>query len=193
MKARRLERGPGRLTHLDARGQVRMVDVGAKRPTRREAVAAGRIAMGAAAFAALRAGSLAKGDAGAVARLAGIAAAKRTAEIIPLCHVVPLDHVSVGIRFLEGERAVEAEAKVRTRWSTGVEMEALVAVAAALLAIYDMAKALDRGMTLGPIRLLRKSGGRSGTFVRAIGSRARTGARGLSRRGRPSRRSRRRA
>ena len=160
---RRVARRP---THLDARGTVRMVDVSGKPPTPREAVAAGEIAMNAAAYAALRAGRLAKGNVVAAARLAGIGAAKRTAELIPLCHAIPLDHVGVAIRFEDRERVVVAEATARTRWSTGVEMEALVAVAAALLTIYDMAKAIDRGMTLGSIRLVRKSGGRSGEFLR---------------------------
>jgi cyclic pyranopterin phosphate synthase len=155
-----------RLTHLDGRGRARMVDVGAKPHTAREAVAAGEIRMGAAAFRALRAGRLPKGDAAAVARLAGIAAAKRTSDWIPLCHPVPLDHLEVAVRLDGVRRAAIVEATARARYSTGVEMEALVAVAAAVLAIYDMAKALDRGMTIGRIRLLRKSGGRSGLYLR---------------------------
>jgi cyclic pyranopterin phosphate synthase len=154
------------LTHLDARGRARMVDVGAKPHTARAATAAGEIRMGAAAFRALRAGRLPKGDAAAVARLAGIAAAKRTADWIPLCHPIPLDHLEVAVRLDAARRAAVVEATARARFSTGVEMEALVAVAAALLAIYDMAKALDRGMTIGRVRLLRKSGGRSGLYVR---------------------------
>jgi cyclic pyranopterin phosphate synthase len=163
MKRRAAERG-GRLTHFDARGRARMVDVGGKPATRREASAAGLIRMGPAAFNALRSRSLAKGDAVALARAAGIAAAKRTSETIPLCHVVPLDHVGVAIGFDARARAVVVETTARARWSTGVEMEALCAAAAALLTLYDMAKALDRGMVIGPIRLLSKSGGRSGTF-----------------------------
>lgn len=143
-----------------------MVDVGAKAVTAREAVARGSIAMNAEAFAALRAGRLPKGDVAAVARLAGIGGAKRTAELIPLCHAVPLDHVAVDLAFRSRSRRVEATATTRTRWTTGVEMEALVAVTTALLAIYDMAKAVDRSMTIGPVRLERKSGGRSGTFIR---------------------------
>ena len=153
-----------RATHLDARGRARMVDVSRKPSTLREAIAAGEIAMSAAAFEAIRSGALAKGNVEAVARVAGIGAAKRTGELIPLCHPVPLDHVGIAIRYRERERAVEVRATARTRWSTGVEMEALVAVSAALLTIYDMAKAVDRGMSLGSIRLLRKSGGRSGTY-----------------------------
>ncbi len=162
--------GPARsarrtLTHLNAKGQARMVDVGGKPLTRREATAAGSITMNAAAFAALRTGSLRKGDAFALARFAGIAAAKKTADLIPLCHSIPLVHVGLELRMREERRAVEVEATARARWSTGVEMEALVAVMAALLTVYDMAKTLDRAMTLGPIRLLAKSGGRSGRFV----------------------------
>lgn len=161
-----------------------MVDVSRKPLTLREAVAAGAISMSAAAFAAVRAGALAKGDVVAVARVAGIAAAKRTASLIPLCHPIPLDHVAVAIGFEPRARAVTVEATARSRWSTGVEMEAMVAAAAALLTIYDMAKGVDRGMRVGPIRLLRKSGGRSGLYRR---SRVRASLSG--RRGPPSRRS----
>ncbi len=164
-----------RLTHLDAGGRARMVDVGGKPPTRREAVAAGTITMSGKAFEAVRDGALAKGDIGPLARIAGIAAAKRTAELVPLCHAVPLDHVAVEVRLDEGARAVHVEARVRTRWSTGVEMEALVAVSAALLTVYDMAKAIDRGMQIDAIRLLHKSGGRSGTYERGRAKRRRSG------------------
>ncbi len=143
-----------------------MIDVGGKRVTRREAIAAGSITMSLRAFDAIRSGSIAKGDVGAVARIAGIAAAKRTADLVPLCHPVPLDDVSLEIRLDRPARAVRVEACARTRWSTGVEMEALVAVTAALLTVYDMAKALDRAMEIGEVRLLRKSGGRSGLFRR---------------------------
>jgi cyclic pyranopterin monophosphate synthase len=143
-----------------------MVDVGGKPLTCREAVAAGTIRMNARAFRLLRKGRLPKGDVAALARVAGIAAAKRTAELIPLCHALPLDHVAVELTSLPRTRALRVTATARTRWSTGVEMEALVAVSAALLTVYDMAKAIDRGMTLGPIRLLRKSGGRSGDYRR---------------------------
>lgn len=166
MSGARAKRSARRLTHLDARGRARMVDVGGKPYTERAATAEGEIRMGAAAFRALRSGRLAKGDAAAVARLAGIAAAKRTSDWIPLCHPVPLEHLAIAIRYAARRRAVIIEATARARFSTGVEMEALVAVTAALLAIYDMGKALDRGMTIGRVRLLRKSGGRSGTFER---------------------------
>jgi cyclic pyranopterin monophosphate synthase len=155
-----------RLTHVDALGRARMVDVGAKSPTPREAVAEGSIRMSRAAFRAIRTGRIAKGDAVTLGRVAGIAAAKRTSELIPLCHTVPLDHVRVDVRFGADGRTVTVEAGARARWSTGVEMEALVAVAVSLLTLYDMAKAIDRGMTLGAIRLVRKSGGRSGEYVR---------------------------
>jgi len=151
-----------------------MVDVGEKPVTRREAVAAGRISMSAPAFEAVRDGTLSKGDIAPLARIAGITAAKRTADLVPLCHPVPLDHVALDLRLDEVHRAVHVEARTRTRWSTGVEMEALVAVSAALLTIYDMAKAIDRGMQMDEIRLVRKSGGRSGTYLRSRTKRRRT-------------------
>jgi cyclic pyranopterin phosphate synthase len=166
-----LSRGPGRrrpghLTHLDESGALHMVDVGEKPITARQARAMGTLHMNAAAFSALRRQGLAKGDALALARAAGIAAAKRTAEWIPLCHVVPLEQVDVTIAFEPRRRAVRVEVEARARWKTGVEMEAMVGAAAALLTLYDMAKALDRGMRLGPVVLLEKSGGRSGTWRR---------------------------
>jgi cyclic pyranopterin phosphate synthase len=167
-----------RLTHLDTRGQARMVDVGAKPLSRREAVAAGTITMNRAAFTAIRSGDLAKGDLGALARVAGIAAAKRTADLVPLCHPVPLEHVAVEVKLDAAARAVMVEATARTRWSTGVEMEALTAVAAALLTIYDMAKRLDRGMVIGAIQVLRKSGGRSGRYVGGVKTVRRVARRG---------------
>ena len=156
-----------RLTHLDARGRARMVDVGGKPLTVREAVASGAIRMSRAAYRAIRARSIAKGDAVALAQVAGLSAAKKTAELIPLCHGVPLEHVGVEVRFGIDRRTLLVTAATRARWSTGVEMEALVAVSAALLTLYDMAKSIDRGMTLGSFRLIRKSGGRSGTYVRS--------------------------
>ena len=162
----RRRRPATRLSHVDARGRARMVDVSAKPPTLREAVAAGSIHMSREAFRAVRRRRVAKGDAVALARVAGITAAKRTSELIPLCHAIPLEHVEIEVRFGGGGRTIEVESRARARWSTGVEMEALVAVTASLLTLYDMAKAIDRGMTLGGIRLLRKSGGRSGEYVR---------------------------
>jgi cyclic pyranopterin phosphate synthase len=151
---------------VDARGRARMVDVGAKAATRREAVARGVLEMGRAAFDALDAGRLAKGDALAVARLAGIQAAKRTSEIIPLCHPLALESVEVDIALDRSRRRAVVTATARITGKTGVEMEALTAVAAACLALYDMVKALDRGAVISQIALIRKSGGRSGAYRR---------------------------
>jgi cyclic pyranopterin monophosphate synthase len=152
------------LTHLDETGAARMVDVSAKDVTVREAVASGEIAMSAQALAAIRAGSLGKGDALAVARVAGIMAAKRTSDLIPLCH--PLAISKVTIDFLFGEGHITATATVRTSGQTGVEMEALTATSVTLLTLYDMAKALDKAMTISNIRLLSKTGGKSGDWFR---------------------------
>ncbi|MBA2936399.1 cyclic pyranopterin monophosphate synthase MoaC [Sphingomonas sp. CGMCC 1.13654] len=150
------------LTHLDEDGAARMVDVSAKPATARAATASGRITMSAQAAAAIRDGAVKKGDVLAVARVAGIMAAKRTADLIPLCHPLPLSGVTLDLA-VEAE-GVTATATARTTHSTGVEMEAMTAVSAALLTIYDMAKAIDRGMVIGEIRLLTKSGGRSGDW-----------------------------
>ncbi len=150
------------LTHLDADGAARMVDVSAKAVTARAATAEGRIAMQPATLAAIRDGLVGKGDVLAVARIAGIMAAKRTADLIPLCHPLPLSGVEVALD-LEGD-SVRVTATARTTHTTGVEMEALTAVSVALLTIYDMAKAIDRGMTIDGVRLLSKSGGRSGDW-----------------------------
>lgn len=152
----------GRLTHLDESGAAHMVDVSDKAATRREATATGRITMSADALAALRDGTLAKGDALAVARIAGIMAAKRTPDLIPLCHPIAIAKVSVTLSFESDGVAVIAT--VATTGPTGVEMEALTAASTALLTLYDMAKAIDRGMVMGDIRLLAKSGGRSGDW-----------------------------
>jgi cyclic pyranopterin phosphate synthase len=151
-----------KLTHLDEDGAARMVDVSAKPATAREATATGRIAMSAEAAAAIRNGLVKKGDVLAVARVAGIMAAKRTADLIPLCHPLPISGVTLDLT-LEAA-GVSATATVRTTHGTGVEMEAMTAVSVALLTIYDMTKALDRGMTIDAIRLLAKSGGRSGDW-----------------------------
>lgn len=151
-----------RLTHLDEDGAARMVDVSAKDATAREAAATGRIAMSAEAAAAIRAGAVQKGDVIAVARVAGIMAAKRTSDLLPLCHPLPLSGVTIDIML--DDAGVTATATVRTTHRTGVEMEALTAVSIALLTVYDMAKALDRGMVIGEVRLLAKSGGRSGDW-----------------------------
>ncbi len=150
------------LTHLDEHGAARMVDVAAKAVTAREATATGRITLSAEALAAVRDGTAKKGDVLAVARVAGIMAAKRTSELIPLCHPLPLTRVTLDLTL--GEDAITATATCATDGKTGVEMEALTAVSVALLTIYDMAKALDRGMTIEGIRLLAKSGGASGDW-----------------------------
>jgi cyclic pyranopterin phosphate synthase len=155
-----------KLTHVDETGAVRMVDVSGKGATLRRAVAQGRVAFGAEAFRLLRANKLAKGDALAVARLAGIQAGKRTAEWIPLCHTVPLTRLEVAIALETRGRTARITATAEARWSTGVEMEALVAVSAAALALYDMAKGVDRAISIQEIVLLEKSGGRSGSWRR---------------------------
>jgi cyclic pyranopterin monophosphate synthase len=155
-------RGP-RLSHLDERGHVRMVDVGDKPVTAREAVARGRITMSREAVRQIRAGTIKKGDPLQVARIAGIQAAKRTSELIPLCHPLPLSHADI---VLVPERdGYTIEARVRTSAQTGVEMEALTAVAVAALTIYDMVKAVDKTMTIGDVRLIEKRGGRSGHYT----------------------------
>jgi cyclic pyranopterin phosphate synthase len=152
-----------KLTHIDAGGAARMVDVSAKAETKRTAVAEGRILIGEAALAAIREGSVKKGDVLAVARVAGIMAAKKTADLIPLCHPLPISGVTLD---LDIEPAgIRATASITTTYTTGIEMEALTAVSIALLTIYDMAKALDRGMRIEGIRLLAKTGGRSGDWT----------------------------
>jgi cyclic pyranopterin phosphate synthase len=152
------------LTHLDAKGQARMVDVGEKVESLREAVAEGRLLLSARTLGLLFGGGLPKGDALATARVAGIVAAKRTAELIPLCHAVAL--TSVAVDFEREEGAVRILATARARDRTGVEMEALTAVAVAGLTLYDMVKAVERGATLSDVRLLRKEGGRHGRYER---------------------------
>jgi cyclic pyranopterin phosphate synthase len=150
-------------THFDAAGQARMVDVGGKDVTRRIARAGGRIVMQPGTLAAIRAGTARKGDVLGIARVAAIQASKRTAELIPLAHPLPLTRVSVEFGYEDNAVTIEVTAETIAR--TGVEMEALTAVAAGLLTIYDMCKAADRGMRLEGIRLLEKSGGKSGHFV----------------------------
>jgi cyclic pyranopterin monophosphate synthase len=157
---------PRKLSHVDAAGRARMVDVGAKRTTARRAVAEGAIAMSRAAFALVKANRLEKGDVLRVAELAGIGGAKRTADLIPLCHPLVLDHVGVTATLDARLPGVRVRAEARLKGRTGVEMEALTACAVALLAVYDMVKAVDRGMTIGPVRLLEKAGGRSGPWKR---------------------------
>jgi cyclic pyranopterin monophosphate synthase len=167
-KKRSSEPAPGgaQLTHLDSNGRVRMVDVSEKPITRREAIARGAVQMAAATLDAIVGGTLKKGEALAAARIAGIMAAKRTHELIPLCHQIPLEVVEVDFQPDPKNSALQIQSRAVTSGRTGVEMEALIAVSAAALTIYDMAKAIDRAMTIEAIRLVRKSGGRSGDFVR---------------------------
>ena len=164
-KARRAE-GKGQraraLSHVDAHGRIKMVDIGEKPITDREAIARGSIAMSAEARRLIRAGAVKKGDPLQTARLAGIMAAKQTAALIPLCHPLSLSRVDVDLT--PTARGYTIESRVRTRAQTGVEMEALTAVAVAALTIYDMVKAVDKSMVIGDVRLVFKSGGRSGTF-----------------------------
>jgi cyclic pyranopterin phosphate synthase len=152
-----------KLTHLDDNGRMAMVDVAAKPKTVREAVATGKVRM-AAATLKLITGGAPKGDVLAAARLAGIMAAKRTSELIPLCHQVPLDAVRIDLELDPDANQVVITATARCAGRTGVEMEALTAVSVAALTIYDMCKAVDRGMVVGEIRLLKKTGGRSGAY-----------------------------
>ena len=154
------------LSHVNSAGEASMVDVGAKAVTDRVARARGSITMELATLAAITANNLKKGDVMAVARVAGILAAKRTSDLIPLCHPVPLTDVQVDLRPDESLPGIIAEATARATWKTGVEMEALTAVTVSLLTIYDMAKSLDRGMKLNDISLLQKSGGKLGDWSR---------------------------
>ena len=153
-----------RFTHLDEQGAPRMVDVGDKEITSRVALAEGSIRMAPATLAAILGGNTPKGSVLTVAQLAGIMAAKRTADLIPLCHPLALSSVKVTLEPDEVLPGIRAQARVRVEGRTGVEMEALTAVSASLLTVYDMCKALDRGMEIGGVRLLRKEGGRSGTW-----------------------------
>ncbi|WP_374411645.1 cyclic pyranopterin monophosphate synthase MoaC [Novosphingobium colocasiae] len=148
------------LTHIDAQGTARMVDVGEKAQTQRVAVASGRITMSAAALAAVRAGDAPKGDVLGTARIAGIMGGKRTADLIPMCHPLPIDAINVEFAFEDDGIRVTATASLNGK--TGVEMEALTATSIALLTIYDMAKALDKGMVIDQVRLIEKRGGKSG-------------------------------
>ena len=157
-------RGATELSHVDRKGRVRMVDVGDKAVTVREALARGEIAMSAAARKLIRSGRVAKGDPLQTARLAGIMAAKRTSSLIPLCHPLTLSYVSVELTPMR--RGYRIEARVRTSAQTGVEMEALTAVSVAALTIYDMVKSVDKAMLIGDICLIEKKGGRSGHYRR---------------------------
>lgn len=150
------------LTHIDSSGTARMVDVGPKAETQRVAVASGRITMSAEALEAIRAGNAPKGDVLGTARIAGIMAGKRTGDLIPMCHPLAIDAINVDFEFESG--AVRATATAALTGKTGVEMEAITAVSIALVTIYDMAKALDKGMVIGSIRLVEKRGGKSGLW-----------------------------
>lgn len=160
-----MTRKPG-LTHLNAKGEAHIVDIGGKPETRRRAIAAARLQAEPATVAAIFSGGLKKGDVLAAARIAGIMAAKRTSDLIPLCHPIPLTHVEVEITEGRQSGSIEITASAETTGKTGVEMEAMTAAAVAALTIYDMAKAMDRGMQISAVRLLEKSGGKSGDFRR---------------------------
>jgi cyclic pyranopterin phosphate synthase len=163
--AKRKSAAPAHFTHFDRAGAAHMVDVAGKDVTHRYARAVGRIAMLPATLERVRAGGAAKGDVLGVARIAAIQAAKRTADLIPLCHALPLTRVAVAFAFDEAAASVEIEVVAETLGRTGVEMEALAGVAVGLLTIYDMCKAVDRGMRIEGVRLAEKRGGRSGTYV----------------------------
>ncbi|MDO6460629.1 cyclic pyranopterin monophosphate synthase MoaC [Granulosicoccaceae sp. 1_MG-2023] len=152
------------LTHFNARGEAHMVDVGDKDITKRVALAGGEIRVLPATFEMIVSGTHKKGDVLGIARLAGIMASKRTADLIPLCHPIGLTHVEVDLQPDESRHCIVCTVRTETRGQTGVEMEALTAVQVALLTIYDMCKAVDRGMVMGQIRLLEKSGGKSGDW-----------------------------
>lgn len=153
-----------KMNHFDAAGNAIMVDVGGKNLTERIAVASGKIFVSGEVYSAIESGSSKKGDVFGVARIAGIMAAKKTSEVIPLCHPLPLSHCALDFEMLPEESAVKVIATVKTTWATGVEMEVLHAVSVALLTIYDMCKAIDKKMTLGEIHLEEKRGGKSGDF-----------------------------
>ena len=150
------------LSHLDEQGRARMVDIGGKSETQRVAIALGMIRMAPATLTALRDGKAPKGDVLAVARIAGIMAAKRTADLIPLCHPLALDAVTIEFAFVDN--GIEARATASLTGRTGVEMEALTAVSVALLTVYDMAKAIDKAMVIGGVRVIEKRGGKSGDW-----------------------------
>ena len=158
-----------RLTHFDPAGQARMVDVGDKAETARSATARGLVQLSPEAYRAVAEGKIGKGDVLGVARLAGIMGAKRTPDLIPLCHPLPLSAVALDFELLDAERAVAITATCKTTGRTGVEMEAMTAVAIAALTVYDMVKAVDKGVAIRDIRLVEKSGGKSGTYKAETG------------------------
>ncbi|MFN8066379.1 MAG: cyclic pyranopterin monophosphate synthase MoaC [Vicinamibacterales bacterium] len=162
--AKRSSSGTSRLSHVDEQGRVTMVDVGDKPVTAREAIARGSIRMSAEALAQIRSGAVKKGDPLQTARIAGVMAAKQTSALIPLCHPLPIS--SANVELIATATGYDIEARVRTTGQTGVEMEALTAVSVAALTIYDMVKAVDKRMVISNIRLMKKTGGKSGTFTR---------------------------
>ena len=159
----------GEFTHFNGQGEAIMVDVSEKQDTVREAIASGRIRMSEECYAKGKAGDMKKGDVLGVARIAGIMGTKKTSELIPLCHPLPLTKVCVDFELLPEQQAVEARCTVKTSGVTGVEMEALTGVSTALLTIYDMCKAVDKGMELSGIHLVEKTGGKSGHYIRSEG------------------------
>jgi cyclic pyranopterin phosphate synthase len=154
-----------KLTHFDKQGRAKMVDVSQKRETLREAIVRGSVFMNRNTFKRIMSGKIEKGEVFSVARVAGIMAAKRTSDIIPMCHPLNLSHIEINFFPFEKESRIDIEAKVKIKARTGVEMEAFAAVAAAGLTIYDMCKAIDRGMVISNIHLVKKTGGRSGTYI----------------------------
>ncbi len=154
-----------KLTHFDKKGRAKMVDVSSKKETLREAVVRGSVFMNPNTYKSIMFGKIAKGDVLAVAKVAGIMAAKKTSEIIPMCHPLNLSHVEINFYPYEKKNQIDIEARVKIKAQTGVEMEGFLAVAAAGLTIYDLCKAIDRGIVLSNIHLVKKSGGKSGTYI----------------------------
>lgn len=154
-----------KLTHFDKQGRAKMVDISSKKETLREAVVRGSVYMNKSTFKRIMTGRIEKGEVFSVARVAGIMAGKKTSEIIPMCHPLNLSHIEINFFPFEKENRIDIEAKAKIKARTGVEMEAFVAVAVAGLTIYDMCKAIDRGMVISNIRLLKKTGGKSGTYL----------------------------
>jgi len=155
----------GKLTHFDKQGRAKMVDVSKKKETLREAVVRGSVFMNPTTYKSIMSGKIAKGDVLAIAKVAGIMAAKKTSEIIPMCHPLNLSHVEINFYPYEKRSQIDIEARVKIKAQTGVEMEGFMAVAAAGLTIYDMCKAIDRGIVLSNVHLVKKSGGKSGTYT----------------------------
>lgn len=155
----------GDFTHFNQAGEAWMVDISEKADTKREAIASGMISMSDECYEKIKEGTMKKGDVLGVARIAGIMGAKKTSELIPLCHTIPITKIEIDFHFL-GNGKIEARCCAKTTGKTGIEMEALTGVSAALLTIYDMCKAIDRGMKIGSIHLMKKSGGKSGTWER---------------------------